>query len=299
MNVAAPSVSVVICVRNGAGVIQRQLDALLGQVDAPPFEILIIDNGSTDATAVICERVLREAPASITGRVVVADSKAHIPRTRNVGLDAAQAPIVAFCDADDAVHATWVRCAADFTPSRGILGGPIIAYGPDGARRPDADSSGQQTTRYLPFVPCCNLSARRDFLQEVGGFDESLPSYGFEDADLSWRAQEAGGVLQLHPGFSIDFTVSGKLRSVRKEFLAARAKMAAVARHPGLDPDLSLRRVLTTAGARSATLPLRMLRPGATPRSRHLRWFIDAWGNLSGYVDYQIRRKPPALWTPR
>lgn len=287
------TVSVVICVRNGAQVIHRQLDALEAQVDAPPFEVVVVDNGSTDDTRQVVERWQAAARTPVATRIVTGTDKPNIPRNRNLGARAARGDIVAFCDADDRVAPDWVAVLAATTPPDGLVGGVTEAYEANGTHRPDASTYAINQTAYLPYCPTCNIGIGRECLVALGGFDESLPPYGWEDVDFSWRAQEAGRPVEFNEDLRIRFTVSGKMAAVRKEFLTGQGKMAMIARHPEFSRGAyTLASCVADLARQSLLLPVRMARPGSTPRSRHIRWLVNSAGRLAGYVVYRIGNKP-------
>src|SRR3954468_3722294 len=98
---ALPVVSVVVPVRDGARVIRGCLDALTAQRGAPPYEVLVVDNGSTDTTAA----AVRAHPSAPT---LLAESRPGSYAARNAGISAATGSILAFTDADCTPAATWL-----------------------------------------------------------------------------------------------------------------------------------------------------------------------------------------------
>lgn len=290
----APEASVVIIVKNGASTIGRQLDALAAQQDAPPFEIIVADNGSDDGTSDIVRDWIKQGiGAASKARLVDASAKAGIPYARNTGVAAARGRVIAWCDADDAVRPGWVAAMAAAVTT-GAAGGRIIARRSDGTPEPTAFPDGLQQTAYLPFSGNCNLAFARDTFYAVGGYDESLPAYGCEDLDLCWRIQEAGHPMVYAPDAVIEFTITSRGKAVRKEFQAGRARMAVAIRHPRSTQSAppTLRGALREAIGRTVNLPYRMIRPGRVARTRRIRWSVGSWGRAVGYWQYAIRRKP-------
>ncbi|MCG7427175.1 glycosyltransferase family 2 protein [Helcobacillus sp. ACRRO] len=82
----AIDVSVVVCVRNGAATIQRQLDALDAQIEHPPFEVVVVDNGSADGTADLVRQWVGQ-PVHAAERITLVSSgpAPGIPHARNIG----------------------------------------------------------------------------------------------------------------------------------------------------------------------------------------------------------------------
>src|SRR3954447_26423119 len=101
---ALPAVSVVVPVRDGARVIGECLDALTAQRGAPPYEVLVVDNGSTDNTAA----AVRAHPSAPT---LVTESRPGSYAARNAGIIAAAGSVLAFTDADCTPAPTWLAAA--------------------------------------------------------------------------------------------------------------------------------------------------------------------------------------------
>ena len=99
-------ISVVIPVLNGADTLSEQLDAVLAQEGVESFEIVVVDNGSTDGTP-----ELAAAYADRDRRVRLVDGS-RAPKggaaAKNLGVEAAKAELIAFCDADDVVRPGWL-----------------------------------------------------------------------------------------------------------------------------------------------------------------------------------------------
>lgn len=231
-----PDVSVIICVRNGERTIERQLAALDAQRGSVPFEVLIVDNGSTDATARIVTTWLdRAGHAHCAARLIDGGAEPGIPRARNLGASLARGRIIAFCDADDEVLPGWVQAWAEAIDGHQLAGGLILPRNEAGERLPGVFGDGLARARYLPHVGNCNCAIAREAFFAVGGYDESLPPYGFEDVDLSWRVQEAGYPLIYVPEARVHFTVSGNRASIRKRFLLGKGRVLMAARFPRYD----------------------------------------------------------------
>ena len=93
-----PKVSVIVPMYNAEDTICRCLDSILAStVD---FEILLIDDGSNDKTAMICDEY-KKKNANI---YVYNQIRGGVSRARNVGLDHARGRYIAFVDSDDEVH---------------------------------------------------------------------------------------------------------------------------------------------------------------------------------------------------
>src|SRR5262245_31970854 len=103
-------VSVVLPCYNAASTIAEQLEALASQRSLEPWELIIVDNRSTDESMAIVERFAEAIPGL---RVVEATERAGRSYARNVGVGAARGASIAFCDADDVVGTGWLSAITD------------------------------------------------------------------------------------------------------------------------------------------------------------------------------------------
>jgi glycosyltransferase involved in cell wall biosynthesis len=184
-------VSVIVPAYNRAELIGRQLDALASQRTTRSFEVIVVDNGSTDATASVA-RAFVDRFAHL--EVVAAPQRRGAAYARNVGAAAASGELLAYCDSDDIVHTGWLDAMAAAWSPGSLVAGRIRPLRP--SEPPDPDGPvGTARTRvalrgFLPFADSASLAIGRTELRHVGGFDES---YRFSsDVELSWRAQLAG-----------------------------------------------------------------------------------------------------------
>ncbi len=188
-----PELTVILCVRNGAARVRRQLETLADQEWDAPWDVLLVDNDSTDETP----QVLREFAARHERfRVVDAHERLGLSHARNVGVANTQARSVAFCDDDDLVGDGWV--AAMGTALREH---PVVACRFEwNELRPD-DAPIDYTTfqrrglfEVFGYPVASGVSGwSRELWNALGGNDESMTFTG-EDFDMSIRAQLQRGV---------------------------------------------------------------------------------------------------------
>jgi len=179
------------------------LDSLLA-VDYPSFEIIVVDNGSTDGT--------REVTSKYPVKTVLESSRGAY-RARNKGIARAQGEIVAFTDSDCVVDRNWLRKLAESYSDEtvGGVGGLVSPYktdrligefaslGPQEIFQSPQRVKIKQSTKSFPHsaLGSGNMSFRKEILLEVGGFFEELIACA--DYDLCWKVQRAGYQLIYEP----------------------------------------------------------------------------------------------------
>lgn len=242
-----PAVSVILCVRNGEAHIGRQLDALSRQRDAPSFEVLVVNNGSTDATVEIVQHwIERGIGAPGDARIVDASDARGIAYARNTGVRSARGELLAFCDADDVVDDLWVRAVADsfLDEEEGAIGGRVMALGASGELTDEvvlASLDGVSTPvlgmEEIPYFWGCNFAITRMTFETVGGFDESLPPYGCEDIEIGLRLARVRHPIAYQPDMTVYYAwPQGRRRKFRRNVRAGSAMACVWKRHPEVFP---------------------------------------------------------------
>lgn len=290
----SPEVSVVICAKNEEHRLPRQLAALDRQQGAPEFEVIVVDDGSTDRTREIAlSWIAAGGHACSRARVVPGGEDGGIPAARNRGALAAQGRVLAFCDADDEVRPGWVAALAAAAREGTVLGGMVVPRAVAGANPARLAARTLTPTSYLPHVSGCNTALLlRDYLT-LGGCDESLPRYGFEDVEFSWRAQESGFLLVGVDDAVVDYTLSSSRASVRKRFLLGQGRVLMARRFPRYDgATYTLRSTLAEL--------LRALRGAVVgsarsrrPDRKALSHVVACAGRVVGAVRHPARRPAP------
>jgi glycosyltransferase involved in cell wall biosynthesis len=193
-------VSVIIPARNAGTTIDRQLEALADQKHAPEYEVVVVDNGSTDNTATVTasfsSRIARL-------RVLAASGAPGINRARNAGAHAARGDLLAFCDADDQVTPTWIAELAAAAPDADILGGRLDVEQLNSPahqlwRPPPPPDRLPVALGFLPYPIGANLAVWADAYRSLGGFDERF-DIGATEIEFAWRAQLHGYRLAFAP----------------------------------------------------------------------------------------------------
>jgi GT2 family glycosyltransferase len=198
-------VSVIICSHNRCGELTRALDAVLNQRDAPPHEVILVDNGSTDDTcSMVLERVVRHPHLRY-----VFEPRIGLPYARNAGIEASTAPLIAFTDDDVLVAEDWVsrvKAAFDRYPDADCIGGPVLPRWPEHGK-PRWLTPKQLTPLALQekgsasivvdrsnAAPCligANFAFRRSAFERAGVFSPEFVRS--QDRELQLRLWRAGG----------------------------------------------------------------------------------------------------------
>jgi glycosyltransferase involved in cell wall biosynthesis len=184
-------VSVVIPARDAAPRIGRAVQAALSQELDGEFDVIVVDDGSIDATA----EIAREAGA----RVVSNPSPLGPADARNAGVYAAAASLIAFTDADCVPAPGWLRAGVAALEQADLVQGRVepeagVPVGPFDHVITVREETGLYET--------ANLFVRRDWFERVGGFKPFIdPGRGHfgEDLVFGWAVRRAGGRSAFAP----------------------------------------------------------------------------------------------------
>lgn len=193
--------SVIVPCLNAADTIRIQLEALAKQEWSDPWELIIVDNGSTDNTLSIIKEY---EPRFENFKIVDASTRRGQPYALNRGVEAASGEAVVFCDADDEVETGWLREIGnslkkyDFVASRFEVEKLSDFRSSQFLKFPQETGLIDYTyVPYLQFAGSCGMGVKKNVHESVNGFDESI-LYCF-DTDYSWRIQLNGIKLYYIP----------------------------------------------------------------------------------------------------
>lgn len=210
--------SVIVPVRNGAAVLAGQLAALADQEYPGEWEVVVVDNASTDGSAAMA--------ASWTGRlplrVIRAERAPGINVARNEGAAAARGDLLLFCDADDVVAPGWLAAMATTAARADVVGGRLddtALNRPDQRswRPPAPEASLPWALRFLPYAPGGNLAVWTEVWQALHGFDERF-AIGGTEIEFCWRAQLAGYRMGFAPGAVVGVRHRDSLGALARQF---------------------------------------------------------------------------------
>jgi succinoglycan biosynthesis protein ExoA len=240
-----PRVSVIVPCLNEAPFIESLLEAVRLQ-DEPPFEVIIVDGGSTDGTLTVVERYRRAHPD--VRMTVLTQPSGHIPVSLNAGIRAAAGEVIARLDAHSRPRPDYLRRLVGLLLDRnaGVTGGrweiepgsptrtalaiswagqhPLGAG--DAAYRIAADDERVRAVDTVPFG-----CFRKELWAAIGGFNEALQVN--EDYEFNYRVRLAGGEVLLDSGTASTYTARGTLRALARQYFRYgwwKARM--LRRHP-------------------------------------------------------------------
>lgn len=185
----APSVAVVVATHERSALLPRLVRALEAQEGAPPFEVVVVDDGSTDDTWGELTALARTVGVPL---MPLRMGRNRGPAAaRNAGWRATSATVIAFTDDDCVPDPGWLAPLVAELDRADLVQGRTV---PDPAQlhRSGPFSRTLQVEQEDGFYQTCNIAYRRSWLERLGGFDEDFRHPAGEDTELAWRAVEAG-----------------------------------------------------------------------------------------------------------
>ena len=197
-NAMAPSVSVVVASYNGDRTLEACLKSL-ERLNYPNYEVLLVDDGSTDRT----EQIAKQFPSA---RYIKHETNRGLSAARNTGIKAAAGELVAFTDSDCRADEDWLfYLVGDLLNSEfaGIGGHNLLP--PEDLWvaaavmvSPGGPAHVMISDRLAEHIPGCNMAFYKWALEEIGGFDPLFRKAG-DDVDVCWRLQQNGYSLGFSP----------------------------------------------------------------------------------------------------
>lgn len=209
---AEPLVSVVVPAHNQYAVTRRCLAALAYAPTRVPFELIVVDDGSSDGTA---EALSREAPGV---QMIRHDYARGFNQACHSGVAAARGSFIVLLNNDTEPCALWLEELLEpfqRWPDTGMTGSQLLY--PDGrlqeaggivwgngepwnyGRGRNPHEPGVSYTRQVDYVSGAALALRRELWGQLGGFSpEFSPAY-YEDTDLAFKVRQAGLVVRYAP----------------------------------------------------------------------------------------------------
>jgi GT2 family glycosyltransferase len=227
-----PKVSVVVACYNGERTLEACLDSL-ERLRYPDFEVVLVDDGSTDGTQLIA----RKHPGV---RYFRHEQNLGLSEARNTGIRAASGEIVAFTDSDCRADGDWLYYLVGDLEAGGwaAVGGPNLLPPEDSQvaaavmASPGGPAHVMLTDRQAEHIPGCNMAFRREALDSIGLFDPIFRKAG-DDVDLCWRLQQSGCRIGFSPAAFVWHYRRSTIGAYAKQQLGyGEAEALLVGKHP-------------------------------------------------------------------
>ncbi len=198
-----PPASVVVTVRNDRENLANCLDAL-AELDYPEYEIVVVDDGSTDGTRELVETQAKAGREIHLVRVGDPDDPIGIGAARNRGVDAARHDVIAFTDADCRPQPPWLADLVPCLAAADLVGGRVRPAGTTAASTYEGVNSSLDMGAYAarvdpagttPYLPTANLVGRREVFETVAFPERNVA----EDVAVCWGALDAGYAVVYTP----------------------------------------------------------------------------------------------------
>jgi O-antigen biosynthesis protein len=192
-----PKASVIVCSFNGSKTLDRCLESLQ-HINYPDYEVILVDDGSTDNTQEIAGR-------HPWVKNIHQENKG-LSFARNVGAQASCGEVLVYTDSDCMADPDWLYYLIGTLLSGDYagVGGPNISPPAENwvqacvAAAPGGPSHVLLTDVVAEHIPGCNMAFHRWAFDQVGGFDSEYRKAG-DDVDFCWRLQQSGGVIAFSP----------------------------------------------------------------------------------------------------
>lgn len=225
-------ISIVIPAFNAQKTIGACLEALAHQtVPKEVYEIIVVDDGSTDRTAAIVRQYAVK---------LLRQSNQGPAAARNYGVQEAKGDLIFFIDADCVATANWIEeMSRPFQHAEvvGIKGVYRTRQRELAARFVQIEYEHKYERMgkrlYIDFIDTYSAGFRRDVFLRYDGFDTSFPTASVEDQEFSFRLAKDGHKMVFQPRAVVYHTHQPTFKGyLRRKFFVAYWKVRVLIRHP-------------------------------------------------------------------
>ena len=320
--------TVIVCTRNRSHYLTDCLESLSRQDCPEEFEVVVVDNGSTDQTP----QLIRDWCQKHSNFRAIHETRIGLSAAKNAGAQSAKGRLLLFTDDDVVVAPEWVSSYLDLFRRIGehnvMAGGPIVPVLDDlrpwpewfdTAALPEAgllDYQGERTLRSWETVWGANMAIPKAVFQNIGGWNEELGRKAehrgtYEDTEYQDRIRDAGGTVWFCPGSVLKHRVefdrirphrvmSQAFGRGRNEFLRNLLRSRGSFKNPPRETDLGSllgTLALNLAGWVGWTLAFDVLQTQTTFRRLHRAAFLS--GNILERTRGGRERGQLAQWVVR
>lgn len=237
-----PLISIVVCTHNRADSLRSAVASLYDLETHGKFEyeIIVVDNASTDDTPAVIASAAQNCPHPVRG---VYEARKGISAARNRGVSEAAGEWIAFFDDDQLAEKQWLAALFELAEAQQVVGvgGPVRLLLPEECDRKLANAcrmllgESDWSDEPIPYddhrTPGAgNLMLRREVFDRIGFFDEAVGNRG-EDTDLYRRMQRAGLSVWYAPRAVILHVIPAARLEERYLFALGRRMGEGVARY--------------------------------------------------------------------
>jgi glycosyltransferase involved in cell wall biosynthesis len=226
-----PKVSVIVASYNGGRTLEACLTSLT-KLNYPDYEVILVDDGSTDRTQEIARR--------FPGVRNIRHENMGLSAARNTGIKAAMGEVVAFTDSDCRADEDWLYYLVG-----DLIRGNFIGIGGHNFLPPEDSPSAAAvlvspggpahvmlTDQEAEHIPGCNMAFYKWALDEINGFDPVFRKAG-DDVDLCWRLQGRGWKIGFSPaGFVWHYRRSNVRAYLKQQAGYGEAEALLIGKHP-------------------------------------------------------------------
>jgi len=252
---ASPLISCIVVNWNRRELLRACLDSLAMHQDYPNREIIVVDNGSTDGSVELCEKLAAESAAGDSGetvRLIRNRENRGFCAANNQGIAAARGEFVALLNNDAEAEPGFLGALLrvfEGRPDVGMAAAKIVVWEDPGMIDkaghliyPDGQNRGRGTgerdhgqfdrVEEVLWPDGCAAMYRKSMLDEIGGFDEDFFAYA-DDAELGLRARIAGwnclytphAVARHHRGSTLGLASVRRLRLIERNRVLLAVKL--------------------------------------------------------------------------
>ena len=286
--------SVVIPALNAEETLAEQLAALATQTFSEPWEIVVVNNGSTDRTAEVAAGAATHPQCNLR---VIDEPRRGLNVARNTGVREASAALIAICDADDIVSPQWLESLVAALAKDDVICGSLevrVVNSPEtlawrGWEQLNAPlPSISRELNFLDQVICGNVAFHRHVWSIVGEFDESFAGGG-DDVDFGWRVQLSGYTVGACDHAVLHYRARTDRRALFRQYARdgeGSAHLYKRYRAHGM-PGRSVAHAVKTCIWLSLRLPTIGHRPLAV-QGQLVRAAGKQWGRIRGSVKHHV-----------
>ncbi|MFC1648894.1 glycosyltransferase [Nanoarchaeota archaeon] len=291
-----PEISVIVPVYNGERYIEGCLNSLLNQsLTKSKYEILIIDNGSTDKTP----ELVRKHKVKL-----FSEKKKGAANARNKGMKAAKGNLIVFTDSDCIANKDWLKNLLESSKSADAIAGEVIPYEKRtlaqkyiAKRRRSTKKSWELKRKTAPgYIRTSNFAVKRKVIKKVGFFDTRFANCGGEDDDYAWRVHWAGFKIAVNPKAKILHRDRDTLKALYKQtYRNGLAYCNLISKYPEIFGKIYIKRSALALPYNILAAPFKIIFSKKGERLYPLVDAMKSYYKLAGRINGSIKYKVLAL----